>query len=167
MMKAQLIFEFLIAGAIFFGIVVYGVTLMNSNVSMFRDNFYVDKLNSKAIRMSEVLASGDPQVGLAPNWPFFERERIDGFMSICNTPNGYNNLIDYFELNDTMFYGTEIPHFFSIFINTSSGNTFVCPSWLEVPKNVTNVYVERLGIYSTEISADRNGPILKMKISVW
>jgi hypothetical protein len=166
MMKAQLIFEFLIAGAIFFGIVLYGVTLMNSNVSNFRNNFYVDKLNSKAIKISEILASDDRFAGLAPNWPLFDAEKISVFVGRCDNPTGYQELVNYFELNDKIVYGVEIPHFFRVEINTSSfAEPIICGP--AVPENVTSVYVERIGVYSSEISADPYGPKLKLKVSVW
>jgi hypothetical protein len=156
-MKAQLIFEFLIAGIIFFGVVVYAINTMNTNVADFRSRSYIDRLNSKAIKISEILASNS---GLAPEWPVFDYEKINEFRGDCN--QNYHNLRKKFDLDDTTTYGVVIPHYFRVYINTTTEEFYCGP---DVPANVSKAEVIRKGIvYDSNVGVYN---FLTMTVWVW
>ena len=63
-MKGQFVFEFLVAGLIFFLIILYSINYLNVNVSDFKDDFYRSRLQGKAIQISD-----KHDVAMPAQWP--------------------------------------------------------------------------------------------------
>lgn len=64
-MKGQFVFEFLIAGIIFFAVVIYSINYLSVSVYDYKGKFYQNRLQNKAIQISEVLISGKSPLSIA------------------------------------------------------------------------------------------------------
>ena len=107
-MKAQLIFEFLIAVLIFFGLVFYALNYLSWTVSGYSSDFSGENLESKASQIGEMLvlnsgnwSGGSPVIaGLAQEWPVLNSTKISWLNASCNSlPSGYDNLMKRLGLN--------------------------------------------------------------------
>jgi len=155
-MKGQFIFEFLVAGLIFFMVIVYTINYMNVNVSEFKNNFYYDRLQVKAMQVSEVLMSGSSGLGLAGN-SGFNLTRIQEFdQAYCDITN-YRNLVGDLHLYENTKFGA-FPNDIRISITNSTGNN-VLECGLNQPRNVTRAEITRFGILGSDIA--------KLSVSVW
>jgi len=99
-MKGQLIFEFLIAGFLFFAIVLYAINYMNVNVTDFKGKFYQNRLQSRAVQISEILMGGTSSMSLMDNSEF-NITKIQKFNSTYCSFENYNKLV-----NDLYLYET-------------------------------------------------------------
>ncbi len=92
-MKGQFVFEFLIAGFIFFGIILYSINYLNTNVSAFEGGFHKDEITSKAVWVSEMLTSPFSEISLTEEWPVFSLVKITEFeRDYCQTREGFETL---------------------------------------------------------------------------
>jgi len=111
-LKAQLIFEFLIAVLIFFGILFYTVNYLSWTVSGYSADFSSQSMESEVSQVAELLVLNKgswtgvwPNVipvspGLAQEWPVLNDSKIRWLNSSCNTlPSGYEDLLKKLDLS--------------------------------------------------------------------
>jgi hypothetical protein len=90
-MKGQFIFEFLIAGFIFFGIIIFSINYLNTNVNEFKASYLKDELAGKAVWISQMLtteATTSSNLSLVERWPYFSMEKIAIFNETYCAPGG-------------------------------------------------------------------------------
>jgi len=159
-MKGQFVFEFLLAGVIFFAIVLYAMNYLNVNVSDFKVRFYSDKLQSKALQISEVLGNEKSSLGLVERPSLFNRSRIDNFnATYCSDQNGYMRLREDFDLMEKGEYG-ERAHNVNITLTTESG-LILLQCGYTIPTGTERAETERFGVFN------ENGELVKLRIIVW
>jgi hypothetical protein len=94
--KGQFMFEFLIAGFIFFGIIIFSINYLNTNMNEFKANYLKDELAGKAVWISQIMtaeALANSNISLAERWPYFSMEKVVKFnQSYCSTSEGFNRL---------------------------------------------------------------------------
>lgn len=106
-MKGQMVFEFLVAGMVFFAIVLYSLNFLNVQVSSFSSESKRDFMQSKTIRVSGMLMGADGTVGLAEDNEF-NITRIREFnTTYCDPgdPETYEDLINDLYLYERGMYG--------------------------------------------------------------
>jgi len=90
-MKGQLVFEFLIAVMVFFGVLVYVINYLSTSFYTTRQEFASNSLESKAFSIGELLvlnkgnwSNGVPAVaGLAEDWPVLNSSKIQWLQTYC------------------------------------------------------------------------------------
>ncbi|MEE9323326.1 MAG: hypothetical protein V3U72_02150 [Candidatus Aenigmarchaeota archaeon] len=155
-MKGQFIFEFLIAGLIFFTIVLYTISYLNMNVSDFRGKFYQSRLQSKAVQISKVLMSGESPLGLVDDSEF-SQVKIQNFNNTyCTLGEKYKNLVDYLYLYEKTVHGF-FPNDIKIHLSKPGETLLDCGPM--IPMGITKGDVGRVGIFE--------GETVKLNIVVW
>jgi hypothetical protein len=158
-MKGQFIFEFLIAGLIFFTVVVYTISYLNVNVSDFKNKFYYNRLQSKAIQISEVLVGGESPLSLVDG-SGFSLARIQNFNnSYCRQAEDYTKLIDDLYLKERTSYGLSLEN--DVKIHLSSPNEIKlldCPGIIS-RSGSPRAEIERVGVLQ--------GETIKLRVIVW
>jgi hypothetical protein len=150
-MKGQLVFEFLVAGMIFFGIVVYTINYMNVNVSDFRLKSYQNRLQSKAVQISEVMMGSGPMSVADGN--VFNITKIDAFNeTYCKNITGYQQLVRDLHLYEKSSFGI-MPG--NVKIELSSQGSVLLECGLVTPRNVTRAEMGRLGLLQGEMATLR------------
>ncbi len=92
-MKGQIIFQFIIAAVIFFSIVLFIITYLNSTVSAFGNDAFADALQAKAAQISEVLVknpgvwngSTPAALGIAAGWPVLNQTKMELLGKYCSS----------------------------------------------------------------------------------
>ncbi|MFH1237597.1 MAG: hypothetical protein V1648_04315 [Candidatus Aenigmatarchaeota archaeon] len=157
-MKGQLVFEFIIAGLIFFMILIYTINYLSVNVSDYRSKFYQSRMQSKAIQVSEILMAGQSNLSIADG-NGFNKTKIGFFNSTYCGLYNYTKLAKDFYMYENLNYAIVpndirielmIPSSGEIILNCGSANT---------PRNVTRAEIGRVGIY--------DGQAAKLSIIVW
>lgn len=92
-LSGQMIFEFIVAAVIFFGIVLYIISYLSTSMGLFSADFYTSSLQSKAVQVSEALAKNPPPVGLAKAWPVLGDAEMEELGSLCLNVNDYQGLV--------------------------------------------------------------------------
>lgn len=156
-MKGQFVFEFLIAGVIFFTVVLYMMNFLNVNVSDFHAKFYMDKLQSKVLQISEILINEKSPLSLVESPHLFNISKIANFESYCN--DNYSLLRKDFDLVEKTDYGERF-HNINITLVTESGN-FILNCGNTIPAGTEKGEIERLGILN------ENNELLKLRVVVW
>ncbi|NIO21509.1 MAG: hypothetical protein GTN76_12405 [Candidatus Aenigmarchaeota archaeon] len=157
-MKGQFVFEFLIAGIIFFAIVLYAMNFLNANVSDFRGKFYMDKLQSKALQISEILGNDKSSISLVEGPSLFNISKIRNFnATYCN--GGYTQLRRDFDLIEKTEYGDRM-HNINITLTSESG-TYVLDCGYTIPAGTEKAEIERLGVLN------ENNELVKLRVIVW
>ncbi len=154
-MKGQLIFEFIIAGLIFFALILYTVNYLNASVSDFSGKFYQNRLQSKAVQMAEILVSGDSGLGIADDRVFIPAKIQQFNATYCSDAN-YRNLVKDFYLYEATAYGVS-PNNAKISLSTDDGMLLDCG--MGMPRNVTKADIERIGLYQNRIA--------RLSVTVW
>ena len=163
-MKGQFIFEFLIAGLIFFTIIVYTINYLNVNVSDFKSKFYQSRLQSKAIQISEVLMSSESSLGLVDDSGFSLTKIQDFNNTYCEIPFNATKykgkLIRDFYLYEKVIYSPDegFPNDVKIILNSASGEMLL-DCGLRIPRNTAKAEIGRVGTLNREIA--------KLKVVVW
>ena len=156
-MKGQFIFEFLIAGIIFFVIVVYSINYMNMNVSDFNSKFHHSWLQNKAIQISEVLMTGTSSLSIADGNEF-NRTRIDSFNTTYCPPFGdYRKLVkDLYLYETSKFERYNISGDVRIILSSESEVLLNCGP---IRPSTPRADIERVGILE--------GEVVSLSIVVW
>jgi hypothetical protein len=162
-MKGQLVFEFLVAGFIFFAILVYTINYLNVNVSDYRNNFYQNWLQSKAIQISDILLKGESTLSLSSGQEL-NMTKIQLFNAdYCPLQNGsYSKLIDDFYLYEKTNFGDVVSKDVIIQLSSPSGMLIDCRSKVGMfPSNITKAEIGRVGIIGS------TKEIAKLRVIVW
>jgi hypothetical protein len=156
-MRGQLIFEFIIAGLIFFAILLYTINYLNTNVSGFGSEFYQSRLQSKAAQIAEVLVSGGSNLSIADGVTF-SPAKVQQFKDAYCLPAGdYMKFAEDFYLYEKLLYGIS-PNNARIRLSTSAQTLIDCgPD--TVPTHVPSADVERIGLYA--------GDFARLTVTVW
>ncbi|UCD07532.1 MAG: hypothetical protein JSW41_00985 [Candidatus Aenigmatarchaeota archaeon] len=163
-MKGQMVFEFVIAAVIFFGIVFYTVNYLSSSFSSFSNDLYMNDLESKVIQVSDLLVhnqglweNGKPKIiGLSKEWPVLDAAKIQDFEDFCNDPANYTYLLENLGLDEIKF-GVVQTHRIKIKIDDDSGTLVDCgPS----PPEKQMVSIERFAL-------SEYNDILRINVWIW
>jgi hypothetical protein len=165
MRKGQMVFEFMIAAVLFFSIVIYVISYLNTNVDAYATEYYLNDLENKAVQISELLVhnrgyweSDIPyMIGAEKEWPVLNRTRIADINRTCN--EDYVNFLRRLDLEEINFYGTRL-YKVRIVIDDLDGETNLMDCGMEPGYVFQNAYVQRIAL-----SDDNN--ILKIGIWVW
>lgn len=176
-MKGQMIFEFVIAAVLFFGIIVYAINILNVESSIYSSDYIIAELENKAMQVSELLmhdpgiwygdvisAPGDVRadvIGLSNGWPVLNSTKIKLLRQYCL--NDYNDLLDHLDTKMTTPFGDR-----NMKVVIEINETEVVPekALIEPPNcgyepiNTTYARVDRIAI--TE-----DGDILRVVVGVW
>lgn len=99
-MKAQAVFEFVIASMILFSLVIYTISYLSSSFALHHDISKSADLEAKALRVSDMLA-GDGGVGMFSAWPNLDTARMAGFNASCAGNDGYFLTVGRLGLNES------------------------------------------------------------------
>jgi hypothetical protein len=89
-MKGQMVFEFVVAAALFFGILFYVISNLNATVNTYSSDFAGSGLENKALQVSDFLLHFE----LTGEWPVLSSAKITAFeLSYCDGGPGYVNLL--------------------------------------------------------------------------
>ncbi len=157
--KGQFVFEFLIAGVIFFAVVLYAMNYLSANVSDFRGKFYMDKLQSKALQISSILLNEKSPMGVVESPHVFNMSKIDGFdTKYCGATGDYTLLRKNLDLIEKTDYGERV-HNINITLTKASGVPLLSCGYT-VPGGARKAEMQRFGI----LNEDRGLVILKMVV---
>jgi hypothetical protein len=172
--KGQMIFEFIIAAVLFFGIVFYVINYLNIEVGVHSGRYFTNELENKAVQVSEFLMhdpgiwlSGeegppvvDPSpvvIGLSDGYPMLNSTKINYLSKTC--ANDYSTILDKLDMGIEVYGGGGRWLKAVIIINDiMTGNTLVQCGY--EPVNVTYAEVNRIGV--TE-----DGKFVNVTVGVW
>jgi hypothetical protein len=156
-MKGQLIFEFIVAGLIFFAIVLYTINYLNVNMSDFSGKFYQNRLQSKAIQIAEILVSGESRLSIADDLKF-NLSKIQEFNNTYCPPQGnYTKLALDLYLYEKTDFGI-FPNNAKIGLLTEDGSLLLdCGP--RIPRNMAKGDIERIGLFQ--------GKFARLMVTVW
>jgi hypothetical protein len=108
--KGQMIFEFMVAAVLFFGIVLYIMSYLNASMATFSDDLYINSLHSKALSASELLVVSEGNwsgstpisIGLASGYPVLDSTKMQYLQSYCS--NNYRDTLDKLNIMGAPFY---------------------------------------------------------------
>ncbi|MFH0956715.1 MAG: hypothetical protein V1813_02535 [Candidatus Aenigmatarchaeota archaeon] len=100
MMKAQAVFEFIIASLIMFSIVIYTISYLSSSFATHHDISKNADLQSKAMRVSDMLTGGN-DAGIFSEWPNLDTAKMQQLNDSCAGNDGYFNTLDRLGLNES------------------------------------------------------------------
>lgn len=168
--KGQMIFEFVVAAVLFFGIVLYIMSYLSASMATFTEDFYVNSLHSKAMVASELMVrsqgnwsgSTPVSVGLAGTYPVLDSAKMSGLQSYCSAQSGYLDVLDRLNLMETPFSLAGSGRHFNMYveINETGGSPrMVCG---RPPGGATFAGVTRVAL-----SDDSPGKALLLRLMVW
>jgi len=158
-MKGQFVFEFLIAGLIFFAVVLYAMNYMNTNVSEYRGGFYTDKLQSKALQISEILGNEKSSLSLVESPFLFNVSKIEKFNATYCDYDGYTELRSAFELVEKTDYGERIHNLNITLLGESGESLLQCGHTISV--GIEKAEIERFGVLN------ENDKLVTLRVTVW
>ena len=150
-MKGQMVFEFLIAGVVFFAIVLYSLNFLNVQVSGFSSESKNSFMQAKTIRISGMLMEGGEKIGIADGNEF-NMTKIETFnATYCDpdVPDSYGHLIKDLYIYERGMYGKSAKNI-KIILNTVAGET-VLDCGMEIPAGeVDRTDIVRFGVLEGE-----------------
>lgn len=155
-MKGQLIFEFVIAAFILFGIILFTINNLSDYMGLYHTNYQSNFLENRAMQISDILMN-DPVNGIVDEWPVLSEAKMDSFNSTCN--GDYINMLVNFSMIEDLPYPSL--HHMHVLVNSTDGQEFVnCGR--EPPTNITTATVTRFGMVPPPTDK-----IAIMEIRVW
>lgn len=162
-MKAQMIFEFIIAIVIFFTIVFYIINVLNVNIESFSSRSRHDVLQTKALEISELLVSNKgiwngsiPIVlGLVKNRSVLDSKKIIDFNTTCNMD--YNKLKGMLGLKERVYEDLEKGYEIRVTIYKNQSKIVECGPF-KPPKD--KAYIKRFAL-------SENGDLLTIVVEIW
>ena len=139
-MKGLFVHQFVIAGVLFFTMLLFILNQMDSDTRSFQSNLYLDRLNLKLLQISEIIMSSTDN-GLLDHYPVFDEKKVENFFDSCSKSPEFLSSI--FDLQERTYYGVR-NHHLRIILRTGYGE-FSCGKY--VPKYVTKAEIRRFGIY--------------------
>jgi len=160
-MKGQLVFEFIVAVLIFFGIVFYAINYLSWTVSGYSSGFSVDNMESEALRIGELLvlnsgnwSGGNPiTVGLAEDWPVLNSTKISWLNTSCNAlPSGYAKITESLDVH---------PRYrMKIIIRNETSFLVDCGLGVPISGNSTKAETKRYAL-------SESGSVLSVFVTIW
>jgi hypothetical protein len=161
--KAQLVFEFLIAVLIFFGLLFYTINYLSWTVSGYSADFSGQNMESEVSQVAELLVlnkgswpGGNPAiVGLAQEWPVLNSTKISWLNSSCNSD--YENFVKRFDVSPK--------HRLKVTVTETlpSGAASVradCRWGVDIPSTAASVETRRYAL-------SESGNILAIRVGIW
>ncbi|MFH1978662.1 MAG: hypothetical protein ABIJ92_05025 [Candidatus Aenigmatarchaeota archaeon] len=170
--KGQLVFEFIIAAILLFGIIIYSINYLNTSVNVFRSDSYGNELELKTLQTSEMLvghkgswSGGNPDIiGLAHDsgWPVLDSTKLSDFDNTCDFPAGYSDILDKLDLLEATYLSVKSNYDLKVQINQSGTLLVECndPALSVLPTNRRIAHVQRYALTET-------GEILDVDVWVW
>ena len=154
----QMIFEFLIAAMVFFGIIFYILNYLSINVATFSSDAYNDMLQSRVTQVSELLVrtkgvwiNNTPiSLGLVKEWPVLDGNKINSLAFFCDT--NYTGMLDMLDLLSGPYNRT-----YNVHVLINDGDVLDCGF---PPKAVQVARIRRFALSETK-------DILKIDVTVW
>jgi len=158
-MKAQAVFEFIIAALVFLSLVMYIFNYMNTTFLSYENEHAATKMESEALRISEVLVrtngswvSGTPRSpGLEKDWPVLDSQKISWLNASCK--GSYNSLLRTLDI-DPMTGGLDI----DITEMGTGKNLVECQKSL--PEGIPYAHARRVAL-------SESGKLLRIDVYVW
>ncbi len=156
--KAQLVFEFVVAVLVFFGIVFYVINYLSWTVVGYSSSFSAENMESEASQIGEMLvlnkgkwSGGEPTVvGLAQEWPVMNSTKISWLNTSCN--NDYAGFMGKLDVH---------PRYkMKITIRNETSFLADCRWGLAMPDNVTKAETKRYAI-------SESGNLLTVYVGIW
>lgn len=140
-MKAQAVFEFIVASLIMFAIVIYTISYLSSSFAAHHGISTDANLQSKAMRVSDMLAS-DNDVGIFSEWPNLDTGKMQQLESDCSGSDGYFETLGRLGLNES--YPVVKYSHFQIVVLGEDGTVYIRCGRTPVDE-VASGYVMRFG----------------------
>jgi len=154
--SGQMIFEFLIAAMVFFGIIFYILNYLSTSVATFSSDAYSDVLQSRVMQISELLVrtegvwiNNTPRsLGLVKFWPILDDSKIAGMDYFCR--NNYTDMLGMLGLLEGPYNRT-----YNVQILVNKGDLLDCgftPRGAQVAKIRRYALSENRSIVSVDVS---------------
>jgi hypothetical protein len=153
-MKGQVVFEFVIASLILFSVIVYTISFIAGDFNTRHGRFLSDRLESNAIRVSNLLLSNHKDIGIVEVWPQVNQGMINDLMDECN---------DYPSLQESLGLREESPYVTYIHFNitVADDSTTYVNCGREPPEGIGKAVVTRYAL-----SPSKN-TIARIGVTVW
>jgi len=167
-MKGQMVFEFIVAAILLFGIIVYSLTLLNVNATQFRDDSYHNDLEIRAIQVAELLVHnrGDYTtpiaVGLSSNHPNISAANMNQLDILCSGVDGYIELLKSLNFLETPYLSGRPNYDFRILIENSTDVFVDCKD----PAGGTTPRGRYVG-HTNRFALGEDGSIISIQAWVW
>lgn len=163
-----MVFEFVIAAVLLFGIIIYSISLMNTNVSQFRDDYHHNDLEMRATQISEMLVHNkgdysDPVVlGLSSGWSKLSLTQVNNLDVLCSNPPGYADLLESLNLLEAPYLSGKSNLDFNITVQNRTDLLVSCgdPSTDRIPSN-------RYVGHSKRFIHSEDGSVVSIDVWVW
>jgi len=142
--KGQAVFEFMVAAVLFFAIIFYILTFLDSSVSTYSAGSQANSLEVKAVEMSEYLM----HVNLTKKWPVLSYDLISELDYACN--DDYAGLLVRFDAGTKKF---------KLQVREGAELLLDCERTKTEP-DVQKAVIERFAL-------SENNTILNMRVVVW
>ena len=135
MRKGQMIFEFMVAAVLFFGIIIYVLSMLSASMASYGTDAYSNALHSRAFAVSELLVASEGNwsgsvpisIGLALDYPVLSTTKMNDFDTYCQ--NNYLAVLNKLNLLETPYFLRGSGKTYNIFIEineTSGANRVTC-----------------------------------------
>lgn len=131
--------EFIIAAVIFFSILLYVIIHMNSGLSEYREDFYVNEIQSKAVQISDLLVHNEG-IGISGGYPVISGSRISSLDAVCRNDYSYAGLLETLDLKHRRI---------KIQVNESGTGIVLLDCGPDMPEKATNAGMTRFGLLDT------------------
>lgn len=147
-MRGMFIFQFVIAGMLFFSLLLILISTTRGDVLKFQNNAEYESMARKAIIASDILMKEK----LIKKYPFFDEKKIEDFFSNCNDLF----LTELFNLNEERM--GSITHWkMNIELEVDEEKKWTCGR--TVPAKINKYSINRIGILDEKIA--------KLTVTVW
>jgi hypothetical protein len=142
--KGQAVFEFIVAAILFFAIIFYIITFLDSSISNYSAGSQANSLEAKAMEVSEYLV----HVNLTGGWPVISYDSINRLDDACN--DDYTGMLDRFDAGNKRV---------KLQINDGANMLLDCERARMVPET-QRAEVERFAL-------SEDNTILNIRVIVW
>lgn len=161
-MKAQAVFEFIIASMILFSIIIYTISYLSSSFAMHHGIAGSADLEANAMRVSDILAGGSG-LGLFSSWPRLDTGKMAALDNLCRDPDdGYFDTIGRFGLNESS--PTSKYSRLQIMVVGANGHVYVNCGRVPV-ESAASGYVTRFGF--APAAASQPSQLAVINVTVW
>ncbi len=153
-LKGQIVFEFVIASLILFSVIIYAISFIAGDFNARHGRFLSDRLESNAIRVSNLLLSDHRGIGIVDVWPNLNQVMMNDL--VVKKCGDYPSLQDSLGLREESPYVTYIH--FNITVADESTTYVNCGR--EPPEDVGKAVVTRYALSPSK-------KVAKIGVTVW
>ena len=154
-----MVFEFVVAAVLFIGIMVFVLNMLNSNVSVFSEDYRLYSLEGRVVSVSEAMVKTREGVGLAKEWPVLNSSKIADVDYFCSFPGNYTAFLSKLSLLGKPRVGT-FEAKVVVTDTVTEVNLLECSSPSGTVGSPFST-IERFGV------SDLDGSVLKVSAWVW